>query len=241
MAEGLSRTDRGTLELDRVQVGRATAVMRREPSIESRGGCPKLGRGRTYVGLSGGIGSGKSTVTEALADSGATVISADELARAVVEPGTPGFQLVVQRFGDAVLAPNGHLNRAELASIVFDDAKARADLEAITHPRIAELAKAQAEAATTPVVVYEVPLLVERGMADQFDLVLMVDAPEEVRVERLVSRGLTADDARARIAAQASAEERDEIAHVWIRNHGSERDLRGVVGQVFNVWLRNLS
>lgn len=215
----------------RLQVGEASAELVRSPNSAWSG------TGRIYVGLTGGIGSGKSTVAEAFADLGATVISADQLAREVVEPGTPALLEIVERFGGSVLGADGRLDRATLAGIIFSDPQARADLEGITHPRIAELAEARMRAASTPVTVYEVPLLVEREMADQFDLVVIVDAPEELRVERLVSRGVDTEDAKARIKAQASSEERVEVADVWIENHGCEEDLREVVRQVFEKWL----
>ncbi len=221
----------------RMRTGGANAEMLPKLGVARQGRAPKLAEGRTYIGLSGGIGSGKSTVAQAFADLGATVISADQLARAVVEPGTSGLHQVVKRFGGSVLDSDGWLDRALMARIVFDDPQARADLEAITHPRIANLARAQAEGAMTPVVVYEVPLLVERQMADQFDLVAVVDAPEEARVARLVSRGLSAEDAAARIAAQATAVERAAVADIWIENHGSEQDLRNLVARIYTEWL----
>ncbi|MDP9022920.1 MAG: dephospho-CoA kinase [Actinomycetota bacterium] len=169
------------------------------------------------------------------ADRGAVVIDADAIAREVVAPGTSGFEQVVERFGDEVVGPDGALDRDRLAAIVFDDGSARADLNAIVHPkvgqRIAELVAEHAD--SDRVVVVDVPLLVEvqadRGYRD----VIVVTAPEEVRVERVVARGMDERDARARIAAQASDAERREVATHIIDNSG---DLDQLEAQVDDVW-----
>jgi dephospho-CoA kinase len=188
----------------------------------------------TRVGLSGGIGSGKSTVAAMLRARGAVVVDADALARDVVEPGTPGLAAVVARFGDGVMAPEGSLDRAALAAIVFADPAALADLEAITHPLVAERAAALLAAAPTgSVVVYDVPLLVEKDLARAYDRVVIVDAPDDVRVERLVVRGMSRPDALARMAAQAPRAERLAVADDVLDNTGDESALQA---QVDRLW-----
>ncbi|HEV8625468.1 MAG TPA: dephospho-CoA kinase [Acidimicrobiia bacterium] len=177
------------------------------------------------VGLSGGIGSGKSTVARALARRGAIVIDADAIAREVVEPGEPGLAAVVDRFGPEVLDSEGRLDRPRLAALVFDDAGARADLNAIVHPRVAaETARRIAAAPSDAVVVIDVPLLVEAARSG-YDAVVIVEAPEAVRLERLVGRGMAPDDARRRMSAQASDADRRKVADVILDNAGSEEDL----------------
>jgi dephospho-CoA kinase len=177
------------------------------------------------VGLSGGIGSGKSTVARGLARRGAIVIDADAIAREVVEPGQPGLAAVVERFGPGVLDGDGRLDRPKLAALVFEDAAARADLNAIVHPRVAaETARRIAAAPADAVVVIDVPLLVEAARSG-YDAVVIVEAPEAVRLERLVGRGMSPDDARRRMAAQASDAERRKVADVVLDNAGSEADL----------------
>ena len=187
------------------------------------------------LGLTGGIGSGKSTVSARLAHHGAIVIDYDQLARDAVEPGTPALAAIVERFGDDVIASDGSLDRPALGTVVFDDDAARADLEAITHPAIWELATArEAAAPDDAVVVHDHPLLVEVGMAALCDLVVVVDVPEDVQVERLVSmRGMTEADARARMAAQASRDERLAVADVVLENTGSIADLEARVDELW--------
>lgn len=177
------------------------------------------------VGLTGGIGSGKSTVARALAERGAVVVDADVIAREVVEPGTPGFDAVVARFGRDVVAADGTLDRAALAKVVFGDDSARIDLNGIVHPLVAE-ATQQRVAAAGPgsVVVADVPLLVEAARSG-YDLVVVVEAPEDIRLERLASRGVAVDDARRRMAAQASDAERRAVADVVLDNGGTPADL----------------
>jgi dephospho-CoA kinase len=188
------------------------------------------------IGLTGGIGSGKSTVAARLADLGATVIDADALAREVLEPGTSGLARVVERFGDGVLTPEGTLDRPGLGAIVFNDPDALADLNAIVHPLVRQrTAELLAQAGEDDVVVNDVPLLVETGLQDGFDAVIVVEAPIAVRLSRLVDRGLTEDDARSRIAAQASDEERRAVATVVIDNSGPVAELRT---QVDAAWQR---
>jgi dephospho-CoA kinase len=191
------------------------------------------------IGLTGGIGSGKSTVSALLAQRGAVVVDADRIAREVLEPGTPGLAQVVDAFGEAVLATDGSLDRQALAAIVFADPDARAELDGIVHPlvraRTAELVAAVPEGS---VVVNDVPLLVETGQQGSYDLVLVVAADPETRVSRLVHRGLTAEDARARIAAQASDEQRRAVADVVLDNSGTREQL---AEQVDRFWTERVA
>ena len=191
------------------------------------------------IGLTGGIGSGKSTVSALLAERGAVIVDADRIAREVVEPGTPGLAAVVKAFGDGVLAADGSLDRPALAAIVFADPEARRRLDAIVHPlvrgRAVELAAA---APPDAVLVNDVPLLVETGQAGSYDLVLVVEADIETRVARLVQRGLTAQDARARMAAQATDEQRRAVADVVLDNSGTPEQLRG---QVDRFWAEHVA
>jgi dephospho-CoA kinase len=192
------------------------------------------------IGLTGGIGSGKSTVSVRLAHHGAIVIDYDQLARDAVALGTPALAAIVERFGAGVIAPDGTLDRPALGTVVFGDDAARVDLEAITHPAIVELAIEQEAAVPDDgVVVHDHPLLVEMGMAAFCDLVVVVDAPEDVQVDRLVSlRGMTEADARARMAAQASREERLAEADVVLENTGSIADLEARVDE---MWAERVS
>jgi dephospho-CoA kinase len=187
------------------------------------------------VALTGGVGSGKSTVAALLAEHGAVVIDADALAREVVEPGTPGFAAVVERFGPGVVA-GGRLDRAALAGLVFDDDRARADLNAIVHPLVGERAAKQMGAVPADaIVVYDVPLLVEADLAAGFDVVVVVEAPAGTRLDRLQRRGLSADDANARMAAQASDSARRAAADVVIENDGSEAELAERVDELWTL------
>jgi dephospho-CoA kinase len=187
------------------------------------------------VGLTGGIGSGKSAVAGRLVELGAVLVDADRIAREVVAPGTPGLAEVARRFGSAVLAPDGALDRAALGELVFSDPRARADLEGITHPLVrARSAELVAQAPKEAVVVHDVPLLVEKHLGPAYHLVVVVDADEPTRVERLVSaRGLREADARSRIAVQAGNEERRAAADVWLDNSGTPQELRD---QVDRLW-----
>ncbi|MDP9392228.1 MAG: dephospho-CoA kinase [Actinomycetota bacterium] len=187
------------------------------------------------VGLTGGIGAGKSAVAARLAELGAVVVDADVLAREAVEPGSAGLAEVVETFGPEVLNDTGSLDRAAMARRVFVDPAARARLEAIVHPRVRRRA-AQIEAAAGPaaVVVHDIPLLVETGQADRFDVVVVVDVPPDVQLRRLVrQRGMSEDEARDRIAAQARREQRLAAADVVIDNTGTCEDLRHRVTEVF--------
>jgi dephospho-CoA kinase len=190
------------------------------------------------VGLTGGIGSGKSTAAAMLAERGAVVVDADRLAREAVAVGTPGLRAVVDRFGPAVVAGDGSLDRAALAGVVFDHPDALADLNAIVHPPVrAAIADRLAElAGTDSVVVLEIPLLVESGWSYGESHVIVVDCPEEVAVARLVEhRGMDSADARRRIAAQVSRADRLARADVVIDNDGSFEDLRRQVDAVWDL------
>jgi dephospho-CoA kinase len=191
------------------------------------------------IGLTGGIGSGKSTVSALLAERGAVVVDADSIAREVVQPGTPGLAAVAEAFGTDVLAADGSLDRPALAAVVFADPEARRRLDGIVHPLVRARA-AELEAAAPPgaVVVHDVPLLVETGQAGRFDLVLVVAADVETRVARLVGRGLTEDDARARIAAQATDEQRRAVADVVLDNSGTREQL---AAQVDRFWRERIA
>jgi len=186
------------------------------------------------VALTGGIASGKSTVANELARRGAVIIDADELAREVVEPGTPGLAAIVRRFGDGVLA-GGQLDRAALATIVFADPQARRDLEGIIHPAVRRRA-AELEAAVPPtsVIVHVIPLLVETGQESDFDLCVVVDVDHQTQLERLMARGpMSREEAESRIAAQATREQRLAAADVVVHNVGTINDLRM---QLDNLW-----
>jgi dephospho-CoA kinase len=191
------------------------------------------------VGLTGGIGSGKSTVAGRLAEHGATLIDADRIAREVVEPGTGGLAEVVAEFGSRVLTEDGALDRAALAALVFNDDAARGRLNSIVHPRIARrTAELIAAAADDAVVVHDVPLLVENGIAPAYHLVIVVDAPVEQRVRRLVAqRGMAEQDVRARIAAQAAEQARRAVADVWLDNAGTPDE---VLAEVDALWADRL-
>ncbi|MGY1672862.1 dephospho-CoA kinase [Geodermatophilus sp. SYSU D00710] len=191
------------------------------------------------IGLTGGIGSGKSTVAALLAARGAVVVDADRIAREVVEPGTPGLAAVVDAFGPQVLTADGALDRAALASIVFRDPDARARLDGIVHPLVrARAREVIAQAPPDAVVVQDVPLLVETGQAGHHDLVLVVEADLGTRVARLALRGLGEDDARARIAAQATDEQRRAVADVVLDNSGAPEAL---ADQVERFWAERVA
>jgi len=189
------------------------------------------------VGLTGGVGSGKSTVSDMLAEHGAVIVDADAIARAVVEPGTEGFAQIMDAFGDEVLARDGSLDRKALAALVFRDAEARAELERIVHPlvrRQSDLMTALAD--DDAVVVHDVPLLAETGRTEAYDVIVVVDASEDVRVERiLMSRGWDRASAKARMAAQATREDRLALADEVLTNDG---DIAALQGQVDALWAR---
>jgi dephospho-CoA kinase len=187
------------------------------------------------VGLTGGIGAGKSEVSRLLVEHGAVLIDADRIAREVVAPGTPGLAAVVEAFGPDVLAADGSLDRPKLGSIVFADPDRLATLNAIVHPLVgARSRELESAAAEDAVVVHDVPLLAENALAPLYDLVVVVDASPETQLDRLVHlRGMTEEDARARMAAQATREKRLEIADIVIDNDVPLDDLRR---RVTDVW-----
>jgi dephospho-CoA kinase len=189
------------------------------------------------LGLTGGIGAGKSTVAALLADHGAVIIDADAIAREIVQPGTPALVELVDAFGVGILRDDGSLNRGELARLAFADSDAAARLNGIMHPAIraeSERRIADAAARGASVVVYDMPLLVETGQQDVVDVVVVVDVPEEMQVERAVTlRGLDEDDVRRRMQVQASREQRRAAADVVIDNSG---DREATARQVEALW-----
>jgi dephospho-CoA kinase len=187
------------------------------------------------VGLTGGIASGKTAVSDALAEHGAVVIDADLLAREVVEPGTPGLVAVVERFGVGVLTDDGRLDREALGRIVFTDPDARRELEAIIHPAVrGRAAEIEATAAPDAVVVHVIPLLVETGQHDDFDVLVVVDVHHELQLSRLQQRnGLDSASARARVGAQALRQDRLTVADIVVDNSTTRDDLRR---QIDGLW-----
>ena len=188
------------------------------------------------VGLTGGIGAGKSEVSARLAAQGAVVIDADAIAREVVEPGTEGLAEVVEAFGPEVLLPDGTLDRPRLGEIVFADPELRGKLNEIVHPRVgARMAELEREAGPASIVVHDVPLIAESGRTDAYDLVVVVDVPPRVQLDRLVRRrGMTREQAEARMAAQAGREQRLAIADIVIDNSGSLAELDRQVGDLWS-------
>jgi dephospho-CoA kinase len=188
------------------------------------------------VGLTGGIGTGKSTMARMLEKRGAVVFDADVLARQAVAPGTPGFDQVVERFGPNVLAPGGGLDREALASIVFSDPAARRDLEGIVHPEVRRMFAEGCEEYrdSDRVVVFSAPLLVETGMHTAFDRLIVVSAPVATQIERLMrDRGMAERDVQARIAAQLPLEAKAEVADILVDNEGTLEDLERRVERVW--------
>jgi dephospho-CoA kinase len=188
------------------------------------------------VGLTGGIASGKSSVSAILRELGAVVIDADRLAREVVAKGTPGLEQVVAAFGPEILTEDGEMDRAAVGRIVFEDEHKRKLLESIVHPLVFErYAALEAAAPRDGIVVHDIPLLAESGRVADFDAVIVVDTPHETQVDRLLrDRGMTREDAEARIAAQATREQRRAIATYVIDNTGTREDLRHRVTEVFD-------
>jgi dephospho-CoA kinase len=185
------------------------------------------------VGLTGGIGSGKSLAAQFFSQLGALVIDADQLARSAIERGSEGFDEVLLRFGDTVLT-NGDIDRVALGQIIFENPQAKKDLEAIIHPRIRiEFEEAVASLEPNQIMVYEIPLLVETNAADRFDFIVTVESDPELRKQRLRARGMFHSDIEKRMASQASEDERRAVADCVLTNDGSEDDL---LRQVENVW-----
>ena len=192
------------------------------------------------VALTGGIGSGKTMVGEIFAELGALVVDSDQLAREVVERGSKGFDLIVTEFGDEILK-NGDLDRAALASLIFKDQKKRARLEEITHPLIRQsFAKIVSSAGSESIIINQIPLLVESKHDYKFDHVITISAPEKIRTERLIKRGLTLTQIEQRMKAQATDAQREVISDTVIVNDKSEQEL---LAQVEKVWesLKNKS
>jgi dephospho-CoA kinase len=193
------------------------------------------------VGLTGGIGSGKSEVSRRLAAHGAAIVDADLAAREVVEPGTPGLGQIAAVFGPEVIRPDGRLDRDRLGQLVFAEPGLRAKLNAIVHPLVHERMgqldrEAMAAAGPAGIVVHDVPLLAENGLAGGFDAVVVVDTPEDEQAQRLITvRGMSAGQARERMAAQASREQRLAIADIVIENSGTLEDLDRQVDEVWAV------
>ena len=185
------------------------------------------------IALTGGIGAGKSTVAQFFSELGANVVDADQLARIAIERGSEGFDEVIARFGQEILS-NGDIDRKALAAIIFSDPAAKSDLEAIVHPRVQALfAQARAENDPSIPMIYEIPLLVETDAAKKFDFIVTVEAAEEVRIARLLERGMFISDIKARLANQASSESRTAIADAVVTNDGDEDHL---LRQVENLW-----
>lgn len=235
---------RHVLDAERVRatlvalVGELAEQVRRRRAAARGAGRLSVPRPRRVlrVGLTGGIGSGKSTVARLLADHGAHVVDADATAREVVEPGTPGLAEVRRAFGPEVVSRDGSLDRAALASVVFADPGLRERLEAIVLPLVAERsAWLMEQAGPGAVAVYDVPLLVEQGMADLFDCVVVVEAPLELRLARLAGRGLSRDEAVERMSHQADDSERRAVADVVVHN-GDGRDRLAESAEA--LWLR---
>ena len=187
-----------------------------------------------YLGLSGGIGSGKSTVAKILTDLGAVVIDADVIAREVLEPGQIGYENTILSFGESVLSESGSIDRKKLAELVFQNPVQLAKLEAIVHPavidRVAQIRESLPETST---VVYDTPLMFEKQLQGQFDKVLIVSADIELRRSRLLERGLELNDINARMANQATDEQRESIADFVIQNNGSLAQLQERVAKVW--------
>ena len=190
------------------------------------------------VGLTGGIASGKSTAAKFFGALGVPIIDTDQVARDVVEPGQPPLERLVERFGPSILTPDGHLDRPVLRNIVFSDPKARADLEALTHPAIGAAVEARSAATGGPYQILVIPLLVEKNLGGQLDRVLVVDCDEELQIRRLQARdGSTLEQARAILNAQASRSTRLKAAHDVIKNDG---DMSAVRDQVATLHARYL-
>lgn len=188
------------------------------------------------VGLTGGMGSGKSTVARRFAELGAVIIDADQIAREVVEPGEPALAELAEAFGEGILLDDGSLNRGELAKRAFVSAEKTELLNSITHPRIEQRTEEQFNAAGDAIIVFDSPLLIEMGQSEAQDLVVVVHTPVEVRLDRLVeSRGVDREDAKQRIAKQISDDKRLQFADVVLENSGTEEDL---VRQVDRIWER---
>lgn len=189
-----------------------------------------------YLGISGGIGSGKSTAAKMFADLGAVHIDADAIAKEVLEPGQLGYETALDQFGASILDSSGHIDRKELAKLVFNDPAKLAQLEAIVHPAvIARVTQIRESLPESTIVLYDTPLMLEKGLQEQFDKVIMVLAPVESRESRLLERGLSKPDITARMRNQVSDQERKEAADFILVNDGSLAQLRSQVEQVWQA------
>lgn len=187
-----------------------------------------------YLGLTGGIGSGKSTAARMFADLGATVIDADAIAKEVLEPGQLGYESIVNKFGDEILDSSGNIDRSILAAKVFENSSKLKELEDVVHPEVASRVSEIRESLTAgTTVIYDTPLLVEKELQHQFDQVVVVLAAEPLRTQRLLARGLAERDIAARMSKQATDEQRRAVANYVIDNSGTLEQLRA---QVLNVW-----
>lgn len=187
----------------------------------------------TVVAITGGIGAGKSTVAQYFSELGAVVVDADHLARIAIERGSEGFDEVVATFGQEIIS-NGDIDRKALAAIIFNNPELKRKLESIIHPRVQQLfSQAVAQSDPSVPLIYEIPLLVETNAAEKFDYVITVEADEELRISRLLARGMFISDIKARLANQAPSSARTEIADVVITNDGDDDQL---LRQVENLW-----
>ena len=215
-----------------IQSGGASAYLLR-PIPQARAQGPSL-----FLALSGGIGAGKSTIAQVLRGLGVYVVNADQLAREVLSPSHPVYEAVLANFGTDLTLPDRSLDRHLLAQRVFSSPESTLLLNSLTHPAISALAWERLKSAPQgSCALYDVPLLTTYEDASLFDVVIMVSAPEEVRVRRLISRGLSEEDARARIHSQISDSERRKLASIWVENHGNQEDLVDVSNQLYSSWL----
>lgn len=215
-----------------IQSGGASAYLLR-PIPQARAQGPSL-----VLALSGGIGAGKSTIAQVLRGLGVYVVDADQLAREVLSPSHPVYEAVLANFGTDLKLPDRSLDRYLLAQRAFSSPESTLLLNSLTHPAISALAWERLKSAPQgSCALYDVPLLTTYEDASLFDVVIMVSAPEEVRVRRLISRGLSEEDARARIHSQISDSERRKLASIWVENHGNQEDLVDVSNQLYSSWL----
>lgn len=215
-----------------IQSGGASAYLLR-PIPQARTQGPSL-----FLALSGGIGAGKSTIANVLRGLGVFVVDADQLAREVLSPSHPVYEAVLANFGTDLTLPDRSLDRHLLAQRAFSSPESTLLLNSLTHPAISALAWELLKSAPQgSCALYDVPLLTTYEDASLFDVVIMVSAPEEVRVSRLISRGLSEEDARSRIRSQISDIERRKLASIWVENHGNQEDLADVSKQVYSSWL----
>ena len=218
-----------------IQSGAASAYLLRSiPQAHAKG--PAL-----FLALSGGIGAGKSTIAQVLRGLGVYVVDADQLAHEVLSPLHPVYEAVLKIFGADLALPDGSLDRRLLARRAFSSPESTLLLNSLTHPAISALAWERLKSAPQGTyALYDVPLLTTYEDASLFDAVIMVSAPEEVRLRRLISRGLGEEDARARIRSQISDSERRKLASIWVENHGNQEDLADVSSQFYTSWLTHV-